>query len=125
VYVKKRIEFSDAEKDQSVQETERIGMRLMKTKFDHWKYESEYRVFSALDDNSVLKEKIGSRYMHFLPFDLLFNLKEVILGPLYQSSNCEETTASLKALGVQTIKSTRPHSLNFALSRNRDATFRK
>lgn len=48
---------------------------LRRTKYKHWIYESEHRVFVTLSD-AVLE-----RGLHFRPFDADIVLKEVILGP--------------------------------------------
>lgn len=116
-YVKERIEFLGTEQDRSLPPPERIGMRLLKTKFEHWKYESEYRVFTFLSDSEVIEEAPANagRKLFFLSFNPLFNLKEVILGPLYQSSNCGEAAVSLRALSVKSIKTTRPAFTDFRI----------
>jgi len=53
---------------------------LITTKFRHWEYEEEIRVSVSLF-NSV---KEGHNY--FFPFSEKLELKEVILGPLCESS---------------------------------------
>jgi hypothetical protein len=53
---------------------------LLVTKFKHWEYEKELRVFVEL-----AKTTIEDR-LHFYPFDKGLALKEVILGPLCPAS---------------------------------------
>ena len=48
---------------------------LLRTKFRHWQYEEESRVFVSLDD--VLRED----KLHFYEFDDNVRLTEVVLGP--------------------------------------------
>lgn len=49
---------------------------LLCTKFRHWQYESEHRVFVPL------KTAIADGPLHFVPFDPDLKLREVVLGPL-------------------------------------------
>lgn len=50
--------------------------QLLKTKFLHWKYENEVRVFIGLDKRTI------ERGLYFFPFSDDLKLTEVILGPL-------------------------------------------
>jgi hypothetical protein len=50
---------------------------LLCTKFRHWQYESEHRVFVPL------KNTLADGPLHFVPFDPELQLREVILGPLH------------------------------------------
>lgn len=52
------------------------GYRLATTKFNHWKYEDERRIFVSLSDQSVQRE-YG---FHFLPFSASVRLTGVVLG---------------------------------------------
>ncbi len=54
---------------------ERLKDVLLRTKFDHWRYEEEFRMFVRLDD--VLREG----RLHFYEFSDNLRLTEVILGP--------------------------------------------
>lgn len=51
--------------------------KLLCTKFEHWKYEEEIRLFVPLNDTKVRKEA----HLHFYPFNNDLVLREVILGP--------------------------------------------
>jgi hypothetical protein len=57
--------------------TDALKRKLMCTKFDHWKYEEEIRLFVPLDDTKLRKEA----HLHFYPFNSDLVLREVILGP--------------------------------------------
>jgi hypothetical protein len=52
-----------------------LQQQLLCTKFRHWRYEEEHRVFVPLE--SAMKEG----RLHFCPFDGDLELAEVILGP--------------------------------------------
>jgi hypothetical protein len=60
---------------------------LLRTKFSHWRYEEELRMFVEL---SRAKKEHG---LHFWPFSTDLRLAEVILGPL-----CEVPLASIREL---------------------------
>jgi hypothetical protein len=64
------LELSEAQKDV-----------LLRTKFRHWQYESEHRVFVPLED------AVADGALHFCPFCPDLQLKEVILGPQFTSSS--------------------------------------
>jgi hypothetical protein len=51
--------------------------KLLCTKFAHWSYEEEIRVFVSLTDSNVRKEA----NLHFYPFCDELSLREMILGP--------------------------------------------
>jgi hypothetical protein len=55
-----------------------LKKQLLCTKFDHWKYEEEIRVFVPLDDRTRVRKE-GN--LHFYPFGGDIQLREVILGP--------------------------------------------
>ena len=71
---------------------------LLLTKFSHWKYEDEYRVFVPLGK----ADKEGP--LHFWPFGQHLELAEVILGPL--------CSVSLKYVR-QLTQSQYPHAVTF------------
>jgi hypothetical protein len=60
---------------------------LLRTKFEHWRYEDEVRVFVELDEKTL---EAGS---YFYPFDDRAQLREVILGPA-----CELPIEGVRAL---------------------------
>lgn len=65
-------------------------MEILCTKFEHWKYENEYRVFPHLND----QDPSG---LYFLPFDEGIALREVIVGHRSEISR-EELRQSLGGL---------------------------
>ncbi|QPO12038.1 DUF2971 domain-containing protein [Thalassospira sp. A40-3] len=78
---------------------------LLTTKFSHWEYEAEKRVFYRLKDEEVIKEN----GLHFAPFEGMFSLQEIILGPKYLPPICElkktelrKAQSSLKKCPVKT-----------------------
>jgi hypothetical protein len=50
---------------------------VLRTKYDHWRYEEEFRYFVSLRDADEGRE----RKLHFYSFGDTFTLAEVILGP--------------------------------------------
>ncbi|WP_157193790.1 hypothetical protein [Thalassospira profundimaris] len=91
------------------------------TKFAHWSYEAEERVFCQLDDPKIIQDK----GMYFLPFDYGFNLREVILGPKYQpvtdATLKEKLEAAVAEMVPCTVRSTRPafRSFNVVFQQNK------
>jgi hypothetical protein len=63
---------------------------LLRTKFEHWRYEDEVRVFVELDEKTLE----GGAY--FYPFDSRVQLREVILGPA-----CELPLEGVRALSLE------------------------
>lgn len=59
---------------------EEFVQNLLRTKYAHWEYEEEVRVFVGLDHSTIQN---GS---YFYPFDASVALREVILGPLCELS---------------------------------------
>lgn len=66
---------------------ESLVQDLLYTKFEHWKYEEETRVFVELDSKTI------ESGCYFYPFGDQLRLREVILGPL-----CEIPIAQVRAL---------------------------
>jgi hypothetical protein len=62
--------------DQEFTATEELANKLLFTKYAHWQYEKEHRVFVALDKNTV------EGGLYFYDFQENLSLKEVFLGPL-------------------------------------------
>lgn len=58
--------------------SETLKRQLLCTKFDHWKYEEEVRLFVPLDNNKKVRKEAT---LHFYPFNEDLVLREVILGP--------------------------------------------
>ncbi len=56
-----------------------IAIRLLTTKFRHWRYENEVRLLYRLED--VQKEVKDGKDLYFAPYFPWLELKEVILGP--------------------------------------------
>ena len=71
---------------------------LLCTKFRHWEYEEEYRVFVPLDKAN----KEGT--LHFYPFGQYLELAEVILGP-----RCSVSLKSVRQL----TQAQHPHAVTF------------
>jgi len=71
---------------------------LLHTKYSHWKYEDELRVFVPLE------EAIKEGTMHFCSFDQSLQLAEVILGP--------QCSLSLDAVRQLTLAK-HPHAVTF------------
>lgn len=51
-------------------------LRVLATKYEHWRYESEVRIFTRLND------KDPNTGLYFADFSRRMSLKEVIVGPL-------------------------------------------
>jgi hypothetical protein len=75
-YVSERLPVVYRNGDPTVGVDETYVSRLTRTKFTHWEYEEEVRMFVRLDEG-VLED--GS---YFLPFGESLRLREIILGPL-------------------------------------------
>jgi Protein of unknown function (DUF2971) len=97
---------------------EKHVMQILTTKFLHWSYEDEYRVFPGLDE----KDQCG---LYFFPFANGLALKQVIVG-----HDCTVTHADLsKALGelgptVECFKA-RLAFQTFEVARQHNASFWK
>jgi hypothetical protein len=75
-YRKDRLSVPYAENQPEVTLDEGFIRDLLRTKYEHWAYEEEFRAFVRLDHSTTE----GGSY--FYPFDLTIALKEVILGPM-------------------------------------------
>ena len=73
---------------------------LMRTKFRHWAYEGEYRVFTTLKDPS-------EEGLYFCEFSDVLVLKEIILGPHCQESVQELTDEIVKDYSDVTVRKAR------------------
>jgi hypothetical protein len=70
-YIEKKIVF-----DGSVAPDEAFVRNLFRTKFVHWRYEDEIRMFVRVDHNTV------EHGLYFYDFSERLRLREVIIGPL-------------------------------------------
>jgi hypothetical protein len=68
------VRFVDGDSNKGLDEE--FARDLLRTKYAHWQYEEEVRVFAELDHSTI---ENGS---YFYPFDVTVALREVILGPL-------------------------------------------
>jgi hypothetical protein len=84
-YIKKRVEF----KKPSLA----LMRKLLTSKYSHWRYENEARVFVDLDPATV---EDGS---YFYPFDEQIRLGSVVLGPL-----CKLPLAAVRKLARDTYQ---------------------
>jgi hypothetical protein len=82
-YVDERIEVSEETLAPALPDANRLGARLLRTKFRHWSYESEQRIFYRLTEPLVVND--SGKY--FAPLGGVVLLKEVILGALYEPNN--------------------------------------
>lgn len=64
---------------------EKFFKKVIRTKFNHWKYEGEYRAFTDLDE----KEIIEGNELYFISFSDQLVLKEVIIGIESKLDNSE------------------------------------
>jgi len=79
---------------------EKQMLSLMRTKFRHWAYEGEYRVFTTLKDPSP-------EGLYFCEFSEVLVLKEVIFGPHFQGSTQEMTDEINRDYPSVTVKKAR------------------
>jgi hypothetical protein len=63
------------EEGQPLQIDKKLQKKLLCTKYRHWRYEEEWRVFVSLEN----ARREGR--LHFYPFDDNLQLAEIILGP--------------------------------------------
>lgn len=75
-YISERIPIELSADKPSAELDDKFVNRLLRTKFDHWRYESERRLFVKLDKN--VRE--GGLYFSSFSKDLV--LREVVLGPM-------------------------------------------
>lgn len=91
-YVPKRINLSEKAYWEITEDRDRFPKLLLTTKFSHWKYESERRVFFELNEPEVVHEN----GLCFAPFKDNFSLKEIILGPKYVMPTDESKRRELR-----------------------------
>ncbi len=81
-YVEKRIEMlPNLRNGKSTSAESNFGRRIMTTKFHHWAYEDEVRLFSPLADHQF------ENGIYFEPFNEQIILREVIIGAHYEFGN--------------------------------------
>jgi hypothetical protein len=72
---------------------------LVTTKFSHWQYEREYRLFAQL------KDKDEGADLYFISFNRTLRLREVIVGPCSSIARPQVTAAVGHLPGVRLVKS--------------------
>jgi hypothetical protein len=80
-----QVEFTDGDPAKGVSEP--FVLKLVSTKFEHWRYEDEIRLAYRLDEATV---ENGS---YFVAFDSQLILREVVLGPM-----CEAPVEEVRSL---------------------------
>lgn len=98
-YVSKRIPFDLNGLAPSSAPSDAIGARLLRTKFSHWRYENEVRILCAFDEPGIVQENT----LRFTPFTEDLRLREVILGPLYESRGYVAMQRALQSDGIEII----------------------
>ena len=90
-YRKKRvpIRFQNKDPDQGLDEN--FVDELLRTKYEHWAYEAERRMFVSLDEGT------RENGIYFYDFDESLILKEIIVGPL-----CEVPLERIESLAQST-----------------------
>lgn len=91
---------------------ERLILKLCRTKYEHWNYEEEYRVFVELTDEDEGK--------FFINFEGNMELKEVIVGA---NSSISRTTlnSSIGSVGKDvSVFKARAGFTNFEMVKNKD-----
>ncbi len=81
-------------------EAEAYMHRLLTTKFHHWSYEEEYRLFCQLRDDN----KDPHSGLHFYNFDEHLRLREVCVGPLSGVTRRQLSDAIGDLMDVATFK---------------------
>jgi Protein of unknown function (DUF2971) len=74
-YIEKRAMITVGAKKSSHQVLEDLKEFVLRTKYNHWSYEEEFRCLVSL------KDTVDDRGLKFYPFSDAFKLVEVILGP--------------------------------------------
>jgi hypothetical protein len=92
---------------------EAIVLKLLSTKYSHWKYENEVRCFVSLQD------KDPATGLYFVDFSDDLRLVQVIVGARSAISRTEVATAVGNLRGVRVVKA-RLAFKSFRVVRNRD-----
>jgi hypothetical protein len=92
-YVSERLLAKPSAMKSEGPEAEAHVMEILTTKFEHWSYEDEYRVFPQLQE----RDPSG---LYFLEFDDQVSLREVIVGP-HSSLSRSDVAQVLGALAPQ------------------------
>ena len=95
-YVSERLLAKPSAMKSEGPEAEAHVMEILTTKFEHWSYEDEYRVFPQLQE----RDPSG---LYFLEFDDQVSLREVIVGP--RSSLCRSDVAQVLGAPVPEVQS--------------------
>jgi hypothetical protein len=93
---------------------EEFFMKLLFTKFNHWRYESEYRFYTSLND------KIGDFY--FLDFSENLKLMEVIVGQEANITRLELSQALGDLSASVNVSKARAAFKSFSIVKNKNAT---
>jgi hypothetical protein len=75
-YSAERLKIAIDKTGGSIELNEESMKKLLFTKFEHWQYEEEFRVYTSLE------EKYKKTGLYFKDFDKNLVLKEVIVGPM-------------------------------------------
>lgn len=76
-YIEKRAMITVGTEMSALQVLEDLEEFVLRTKYDHWRYEEEFRYFVSLK----AADEDSERKLHFYPFGDTLMLAEVILGP--------------------------------------------
>lgn len=99
-YVRDRVITTEAEMQDALSRGGSLETSsLLATKFEHWGYEEEKRVFYHLNEDEVIHE--GDLY--FVQFGTMFKLREIILGPRYSPSDDAATQKEI-SLAKQSLE---------------------
>ncbi len=118
-YVKKRIAMLRKITDiANKKDRIKLAYRLMTTKFHHWSYEDEVRIFTRLTKD------IFENGFYFEPFGKEMMLKEVVFGAYYETGNNKRLFEELGKMGVE-FSSTRLAFKSFAVVPQKNRKFWK
>ena len=95
-YVKRRLEIPDELRTgaKKIQELD-LGRDILSTKFHHWSYEDEVRVFLSLSDDRF------ENGLYFKLFGDQIILKEIVFGANYESGNNKRLQNELINEGIK------------------------
>ena len=109
----KLLEIIDDANDDD-ENAEKVMQKLLYTKYHHWRYESEVRLFLSLDPQTV--DQNGN---YFAEFSDKLQLRQVIVGAVSDTTRTEVTEAVAGLTGVEAFK-TRLAFASFSVVRNRN-----
>jgi hypothetical protein len=88
-------------------------LKVLTTKYEHWRYESEMRLFTALNDRDP------DTSLYFAEFGKDMRLEEVIVGPLSTVTRDELTEALGDLAGTVQVFKARLAFKTYAVTRQR------